>query len=146
MTKQPLKTIWPLCFGTLVLQSLMQQLAQRHWYPYAILLYISTLLSLYAMSTTCSTKMAKELPQQQHLQLGLSLSLHYYLKPTTTLLLSFLSHSVLFYYITCFFSLPMDRTTDKQQHQQQQLSLAKGTRQRYYEWFVSFFLRVLFML
>ncbi|KHN13450.1 BTB/POZ domain-containing protein [Glycine soja] len=28
----------------------------------------------------------------------------------------------------------MDRTTDKQQHQQQQLSLAKGTRQRNNEW------------
>ncbi|KAK7350214.1 hypothetical protein VNO77_08492 [Canavalia gladiata] len=69
--------------------------------------------------------------------LSLSPPLHYYyyyfLKPTTTILLSFLSHSLLFYYLSCFFSLPMDRTDNKQQ-QQQQLPLAKSTRQRYNEW------------
>jgi len=59
-------------------------------------------IAIYAMSTTCSTKMAKEFPQQQHLQLGLCLFPHfaaYYLKLTATILLSFLSHSVLFYYL-----------------------------------------------
>ncbi|KAK7286807.1 hypothetical protein RJT34_22068 [Clitoria ternatea] len=58
---------------------------------------------------------------------------YYYLKPTTTSLFPLLSHSLLFYSLTCFFSLPMDRT-DKQQQQHQQLSVAKSTRQRYSEW------------
>lgn len=77
-------------------------------------------IAIYALSTICSMKMAKELPKQQHFStLSLCLFLHFthfYLKPTTTttttlLLSSFSLHSVflLLFLQPCslsFFSLP----------------------------------------
>lgn len=51
-------------------------------------------IAIYALSTTCSMKMAKELPQQQHLQLGYCLFHHF--TTTTTTLNSLLLLSLLF--------------------------------------------------
>jgi len=62
-------------------------------------------IAIYAMSTTCSTKMAKELPQQQQLQLGLCLFPHF--TATTTLnpllLYFYLSFHIPFCFTILFF-------------------------------------------
>lgn len=70
-------------------------------------------IAIYAISTTCLTKMAKDLPQQKHLQLGLCLFLHFTttLNPLLLLLLYFyLSIHILLFCFTlslsysCLFS------------------------------------------
>lgn len=52
-------------------------------------------IAIYALSTTCSMKMAKELPKQQHLQLGYCL-FHHFTTTTTlnSLLLLYFSLSI----------------------------------------------------
>lgn len=53
-------------------------------------------IAIYAMGTTCSTKMAKGLPQQQHLQLGLCLFPHFTTTLNPLLLYIYLSFHILF--------------------------------------------------
>ena len=63
-------------------------------------------IAIYAMGTTCSTKMAKGLPQQQHLQLGLCLFPHFTTTLNPLLLYIYLSFHILFCFTILFFLTP----------------------------------------